>query len=43
MHHDLVRWYRDGVAYVVSVHSSDMDADALLRGVAEHMDYVRDS
>jgi len=36
-HHDLVRWTRRGIVYVVSVHSSGLDTRQILRTVAENV------
>ena len=38
--HDLVRWYRNGIAYAVTVHRSGLDTSAILRRVAEGLTYV---
>ena len=36
-HHDLVRWTRRGIVYVVSVHRSGLDTRQILRTVAENV------
>lgn len=38
--HDLVRWYRDGIAYAVSLHQSGLDEREVLRRVAEGIEYI---
>jgi hypothetical protein len=44
MGHDLVRWYRAGVAYIVSLHrSDDVPEDAVMRTVIDHIGYVSPS
>ena len=38
--HDVVRWYRDGIAYAVSLHQSGLDTREVLRRVAEGIEHV---
>ena len=38
--HDLVRWYRDNTAYVVSLHEGDPNARTILRAVVEGIQFV---
>ena len=38
--HDIVRWYRDGIAYAVTVHQSGLDTREILRQVVDGIEYV---
>ena len=38
--HDMVRWYRDGIAYAVTVHQSGLDTREILRQVVDGIEYV---
>lgn len=39
-HHDGVRWYRDGIAYAVTLHRGGLDVNEILRRVVDGIEYV---